>query len=303
MDAPVTQSADTVTNFAQQGAAAATTVQATVTSFADYLLTYLLALAAVGALAMALIELWKKLRDTRTRYHVRAVTQWMVSMPDSTPDKRTAAKDMPPKPSAQAAYKELIHLTTGVSMDKAGSASASLIDQSGKLGGWNWLKDRPEFALYALELEKMMGHIQDAADIALSNPKLYSNLYFFMTDGADVDDVKEWYKSADAVPTGNKINRAKAKERAGLFSRLQQVTKRKLDAFQLYTSYRWGNRNILAANIVGIVVLFAVFVWLEFTNRVQMSYALIIPLSLLGGILSPVAKDIVVALRKVREDG
>lgn len=302
MDAPVTQSADTATNIAQQGAAAATNVQATVTSFADYLLTYLLALAAVGALAMALIELWKKLRDTRTRYHVRAVTEWMESIPNPAHDKRTAAKDMPHKPSAQAAYKELIHLTTGVSMDKAGSASASLIHRSGKLGGWNWLKDRPEFALYALELEKMMGHIQDAADIALSNPKLYSNLYFFMTDGADGDDIKEWYKSADAVPAGDKINRAKAKERAGLFSRLQQVTKRKLDAFQLYTSYRWGNRNILAANIVGIVVLFAVFVWLEFTNQVQLSYALIVPLSLLGGILSPVAKDIVVALRKVRQD-
>jgi len=50
-------------------------------------------------------------------------------------------------------------------------------------------------------------------------------------------------------------------------------------------------------------VLSAVFFWLEFMNKVQLSYVLIIPLSLLGGILSPVAKDIVVALRKVRQDG
>ena len=52
-------------------------VQLSVETFADFLLKYFVALAAVGALAMALIELWKKVRNSQMRYHACMVTAWL----------------------------------------------------------------------------------------------------------------------------------------------------------------------------------------------------------------------------------
>jgi hypothetical protein len=294
-----------LTEATRQGAAGASQVQAAVGQFADYLLTYFLALAAVGALAMALIELWKKLRDTRTRFHARSVTAWLQATLDETLRRQAGSirKGKLPPLSGRRAYEELIQLTTGVALPAAGRVATSLNERRGRLEGWRWLDDRPEFALFALELGKMMGHVQDAADIALNNPARYPNLYLFMTNGADPDDVADWYVQAETMLSGRTLDRARVKERAGLFARLQQVTRRKLDAFQLYTGYRWANRNILAANIVGIVVLFGVLTWVNRAEGLGMRAEVVVLLSLLGGILSPLAKDIVTALEKVRKGG
>ena len=46
--------------------------------FTDYILDYAIALAAVGALAMALIEAAKKLLDSRTKFHAKRWTSWML---------------------------------------------------------------------------------------------------------------------------------------------------------------------------------------------------------------------------------
>src|SRR5437868_5794219 len=56
---------------------AAMQVRHAVDVFASNLLDYALALAAVGALAMALIELFKKLLDSRTKFHAKRWTAWM----------------------------------------------------------------------------------------------------------------------------------------------------------------------------------------------------------------------------------
>lgn len=305
MDAIAASATPLLTEAAHQGAAGASAVQAAVGQFADYLLTYFLALAAVGALAMALIELWKKLRDTRTRFHARAVTAWLQATADEALRRQAASirKRKLPGLSGRRAYEELIHLTTGVALPAAGRVATSLNERRGRLEGWKWLDDRPEFALFALELGKMMGHVQDAADIALNHPARYPNLYLFVTDGADPEDVADWYAQAEAVVSGRTVNRARVKERAGLFARLQQVTRRKLDAFQLYTGHRWANQNIFAANVVGILVLAGVLTWVNGAEGLGLRVEVVVLLSLLGGILSPLAKDIVTALEKVRKGG
>ena len=86
--------------------------------------------------------------------------------------------------------------------------------------------------------------------------------------------------------------------------------KGKLDGFQLYTSDSWANWNQLAANITGIAVMLVSlmfarwaaeggghFTWAALSNSFSLS---MIPISLVGGILSPVAKDLVTALQKVK---
>lgn len=288
------------------------TVQKTVETFADFLLKYFVALAAVGALSMAMIELWKKLRDSRTRFHAKAVSAWMNASPDAF---RTAQRlDISPREEASPnhAYRELIHLTTGTGMDAAFDTSRTLLDRRGDLGGtWRFAR-KPEHALFALELDRMLGHIQDAADIALSNPKRYTNLYLFMTYGADPQDVGDWYLQADTLPRvmdAESVDRDEAKRRADLYARLHQVAKRKLDAFQLFEGDKWVNWNQLSANIVGMLVLFVTLLWVQLTGPSGAQglslggIAGIVIASLLGGMLAPIAKDVVVALRKVRQGG
>lgn len=285
------------------------TVQKTVETFADFLLKYFVALAAVGALSMAMIELWKKLRDSRTRFHAKAVSAWMNASPDAFESARKLNLSSRGEASSKQAYCELIHLTTGTGMDAAFDKSRTLLDRRGDLGGTWRFERKPEHALFALELDRMLGHIQDAADIALSNPKRYTNLYVFMTHGADPNDVGDWYRQADTLPRimdTESVDRDEAKRRADLYARLHQVAKRKLDAFQLFEGDKWVNWNQLSANVVGMLVLFVTLLWVQLSGPSGgqgLSLGGIVIASLLGGMLAPIAKDVVVALRKVRQGG
>lgn len=288
-----------------------TAIQASVEAFADFLLKYFVALAAVGALAMAAIELWKKLTDSRTRFHARAVCRWIKGAPEAF----GAAAGLPPelatKVSEQAAYRELIHLTTGSGLPAESERVGGLLARDGEMAGIWRFERHAELALYGLELGQMMGHLQDAADIALNNPTRYPSLYLFFTCGASPDDVRAWFAQADlppkvAGPEG--LSRSEAKARADLYARLRQVVKRKLDAFQLFQGDIWVNRNQLAANLVGALVLFAALLWVHYGPGSQTplrggDLALYLVISLLGGILAPIAKDLVVVLRKVRQGG
>jgi len=287
------------------------TIQATVESFADFLLKYFVALAAVGALSMAMIELWKKLRDSRTRFHAKAVGHWVRASPDAFSPALFGPPGLPDygPTSPQAAYRELIHLTTGTALETDVETSRSLLDRH-EDSGQAWLFERkPEHALFALDLDRMLGHIQDAADIALGNPRRYSSLYVFMTSGADPQDVRDWYFQADVLPAQMdvaNVDRIEAKRRADLYARLHQVIKRKLDAFQLFEGDRWVSWNQFSANIVGAVVLFFTLLWVQWTapsGTQGIGLVGIAVASLLGGVLAPIAKDIVVALRKVRQGG
>src|SRR4051794_13935187 len=132
-------------------------VAAAVNLFAEYLLRYAIALAGVGALAMALIEAWKKLFDTRTKYHMRAVLAWFGD--------------------AHGAYSELIHLTTGTL-----PSSENIHDRHKAFSVKR--KSLPadfQLSLFTLELERMMGHIQDAATMALRDWRTFPQLFAFLT--------------------------------------------------------------------------------------------------------------------------
>jgi hypothetical protein len=273
-----------------------------VNQFAEFLLRYLGALAAIGALSMALIEAGKKLLDSRTKFQALRWTKWMLR----TPLERSVADG--PAPTHERAMTELIQLCTGVTAGEAASAAKALLDRGGHLPLTHAFHPEPAHALFALDLSRMMGSIQDAADIALSSPSEYPDLFQLMTVGAKPDDVSRWYAEgtsalvsiADLNPTPEQ--RLAVKEHAERFARLRQIVKRKLDGFQLYTGDRWGSWNQSMANAVGIVTMFIVLVWLQRNSAVaSISIPALIVFSLLGGILSPVAKDLVTALKRVKD--
>ncbi|MDH3459676.1 MAG: hypothetical protein OEM00_01600, partial [Burkholderiaceae bacterium] len=196
-------------------------------------------------------------------------------------------------------YRQLVLLTTGQDLDARYALDRIRGDRFELL---------PSNALFALELERMLGQMQEAADIALSNPTVYPQLYRFLTQGASEDDISSWQQESTRVPEEDSGNRQAMKERVDAFSRLSKLVKRRLDSLQITMKYQWARRNQAWSIALGGALLFVSLAYIEISAS---AWALINPLtwlrifvaSLVGGILAPVAKDLVVALKKVRQGG
>jgi hypothetical protein len=304
---------------AATAAAAPTDVGGAVTLLTNFLLKYITPLAAVGALSMALIELGKKLLDSRTKFQTLRWITWMQQTGGQGANHQP--NGVAPVIAAQRsgeierALTQLLQLCTGVSIVEAEDAARALIASGGKLPLLYAWSRSPAHSVFALDLSRMMGSIQEAADIALASPGPYESLFRFMTLGSDPTDVTNWLKkgpaaalNVDGLPDADQ--KRVIREQAERFARLRQIVKRKLDGFQLYTGDRWGTWNQFAANIVGFIVMFSSLLYLNWVARnvslnapelLSSFTPTIIPISLLGGILSPVAKDLVNALKSVTD--
>src|SRR5256714_4324150 len=291
--------------LALQSAAPSTpeAVVSTVNRFTEFLLAYVGALAAVGALSMAIIEAAKKLLDSRTRFQALRWTQWV----ERTPMVLTGARGDESAVRLQA-YSELLQLCTGIPEVEAEASASRLLAEDGHLPLHHaFIRTRfPAHAMFALELERMMGSIQEAADVALASPQQNLPLYLLMTTGADPNDIRLWSEegpeSLVTIVEPSPEQRQQIKEHADRFARLRQVVKRRLDGFQVYASDRWASWNQLCANGVGIVTLFVILVWIKTRpGAASPGYLNLAILSLFGGILSPVAKDLVSALKRVKD--
>lgn len=279
-------------------------------SMSEFVLRYAIALAAAGTLTMALLEASKRLFKSREKYNERVLRNWIADTACRYASKKIklAVKEEPA--FRDRVYRQLLHLTTGE--DRNDPAIALRQDMMGKvMAHVPWFRLRTWNALFTLDLERMMGQIQNAADVALANPEIYPELYLFLTTGADKDDVESWPELSQTMQAKPQV----AKDRASVYSRLQQVVRRRLDAFQLTTAYRWEHRYQRRSVVLGAVLLFASLVHLRWgmenilqdgmammwkSSEDARSFVRILLASLIGGIAAPTARDMVVALKKVR---
>jgi len=149
----------------------------------------------------------------------------------------------------------------------------------------------------------MMGQIQDAADTALSNPSVYPEVYLFLTAGAASTDITSWYQWAQELPVSTSIDAALAKRQADTYARLRQFIRRRLDAIQLTAAYRWQTGNQVASILLGAALLCGSLLSLaggKLPTNLPGGWLGLLVVSLLGGVLAPVAKDLVMALKKAR---
>jgi hypothetical protein len=269
------------------------------TTFADFLMTYFATLAAVGAFTMALIETYKKLTDSRTKFHFNFVKKFI----NEDEEARNTSQEINENPEIQKlhsdrslesilysdSFSELIHLVSGVELKKAQSLTAY---EKGNL-----------LAIFSLESENMMGKIQDAVDAAIDNPERHPNLFIFSTSGSNTDDAIEWIKLAntpilpDASPQNVQI-------RSALYTRLHQLAKRKLDRLQLQLTTRYTNLNQSYAIFLGGFILFVTLMWINRKFVMEpLNVGIIFVASTVGGILSPIAKDMISWLQKVKSRG
>lgn len=226
---------------------------------------YALILAAVGTLTMALLELLKSVADARMRFNSWRIRKWLPA----------------------DALDELQLLATG-SAEPRKPRRAIQGFVTGEILRTDVLYDQP--------VEKMMGQIQAAANMALDFPHLYSELYQFLANplaaSEQSDDAKQWLAYAQAVAENTQQSGDVARAATQARARIGNIVARKLDAFQTETQYLWAEYNQRAA-----VVCAGAFLCYLLVGVVHMENTLkVIALSVFGGLVAPFAKDVVSAL-------
>ena len=295
----------------------------------DAVKAYLIPLAASSALTVALLEAFKKLFSIRGRFHRAAVIQWLSQKETAVPKAlqgalspalralhgngnygvRAELEVSSPKSSKEPyspdrAYAEFFHLTSGQSEPTELKPRADWFH-------WRGI-DR---AVFELEIARMMSQIQDAADATLNNPAMYQHLYLFFTRGSSPEDVEAW---SDYMSSG--MAAEPDKKQAERYGRIRLLVRRQLDAFQGVTSSRWDELNQFWAIVVGAVILLIAQLmtadptapglsgplvsiamgWHAAWQGEHPSITAILLRSLLGGVLAPVAKDILNAIANIR---
>lgn len=260
-----------------------------------FILPYAVALAALGVLTVALLEAWKKVFATLPRFHRKAVGRWLVNEappPSGVMQLRStlaaghyglSQRNVAAGYDARKAYAQLLHLTTGVPLQADGIDP----DTEG-----NSMARNVTFALFELEVSRMMAQIQEAADAALNNPERFGDWFAFVTRGCNASDVADWR----TVLAGGVIDPAIRDKGAAAYGRIRLLVRRQLDGFQTVTAYRWREWNQWWAWLVGALLMMAA----QLSQTPGGNWLLMVLASLAGGILAPVAKDVVDALGKIK---
>lgn len=287
-----------------------------------FITRYAITLAALGVLTVALIEAYKKLFSTLPKFHQSALQRWLeqqearppmsdaVLQPDLKKgghygvagDTRATAIDDKRGPPYEwrRAYDELLHLSTGL---KLGSF---LGESAAKDGGNIGFSRNVSFALFELELSRMMAQVQEAADACLNSPRRYAHWFQFVTRGCDAKDVQRWIESfgGDAPPTDDqRLTQAEREQMAELYGRIRLLVRRQLDSFQTITAYRWREWNQFWSWAVGGALLMVVQVFQFGGPTSVVDFVKMFAIALLGGILAPVAKDLMDALASFKARG
>jgi hypothetical protein len=271
------------------------------------LLFYAGVLAAVGTLSMALLEIFKDVFRLRMRYNRWALETWTAD-------------------SRRNIWLWLLSLLTPSKGSRRRVEENPILQQLLYLavGG----HDDPN-ALYDQPVEKMMGQIQAAANVAIDYPKLYGSVYDFLASkelmyksGSDDPSTKtligsllpptkvtravsndgiNWKDNHENVhsiragrhPAGENLTLAEketAQAAADARARLNHFVSRKLDAFQNETGYFWDRLNHWGATLIGMIILLNA---MTASDSHWWQSALI---ALPAGVIAPFAKQFAVSL-------
>ena len=110
---------------------------------------------------MAAIEFAKKIFDWRTRFHARRVLGFINATSTERNEKARALGAAEGSP-AESVLTELLQLGTGVGASESSDKAKLLVAQAGRIPLFHAGRRDPAYAMFALELERMMGAMQEA---------------------------------------------------------------------------------------------------------------------------------------------
>jgi len=177
-----------------------------------------------------------------------------------------------------------------------------------------------EKVLFDQPIDRMLGQIQAAANLALEFPDRYPHAYAFFTN-EDLEikkvnlaakmppDSQVWADFATSAGRagfaggkGKRVqlvdeNAARAAQQAR--ARLGNLVARRLDAFQNRTQYLWARGNQTASIAAGAVLTAYALTRTGAVSGID-NIVVLLCLSLLAGMLAPFAKDVVSAISGIR---
>ena len=250
-------------------------VERALKGFVDFLLPAAIALAGVGVLVMAIIQLLKDLAPSRRWYqsvwfgwYLRQVVADVVKEPVtlSSDDKRL--------------YPEQLRCRI-IRLAAAGDAKA----------------------LFALPVEKFVGQLGAAAQTVLDDPGGDNEgLFLVLAKDARDDDVKRVLGKLEGVDSESVEDRRKnlTEARSRLFNQIQRT----LDAIQIAMGASWTRALKWTAFALGFAfILTGVKNFVPGAIQGPKGWMIWGVLSAVGGFVAPVARDLVAALQSIRNVG
>lgn len=228
------------------------------------------ALAAVGVISMAFLQTVKDMLPVRRWFQAAWVRGWLRDQATQAPPITTAIAV-----NADAAEADLFRLAT------SGDRSA----------------------LYDLAIEQVTGKMNAAAQMVLDFPWRHEHLFCCLAAQADVGDLRRLLDARP--PEGGPRRELSAEDRSALIDARNRVThqvQRSLDSLMISAGFRWKLYLQIAS-----IVLSALIVWIGLMLFVRepievfvRHLPLYVVITVFGGFLAPVARDLVAALQHLR---
>jgi hypothetical protein len=260
--------------------------------------TYLLTVAGLGTLTMAILQAVKDMTPARSWFQRWCMRTWMLqqarfaiyksvsNQPEVDNDETTGPRakndetkqDLAAQSLADTAKRQLLLLATN------GDASA----------------------FFDLEIEKLCGQWNTALQIVIDYPKYYPELFNCMAALATRKDCKNLLKPnvpPQTYPeTEHHHDEAEQARRVGLRQafldsriRVMHQIQRAVDSFQITTSFRWKWHLQLASFVVSVGLAMAAEIMLKADT-----YRVAFVSSLIAGFLAPIARDLLAAVQQLR---
>lgn len=235
-------------------------------SIYDHSWQFLVAITAIGTIAMAILQTAKDMIPLRNWFQQRFLNKWLGDCAAKAP-KLNAPYDT--APDASQAGRDLVTLAT------AGDADA----------------------FYDLPIEKLCGQAAAAAQAVLDYPSLHPDLLRCLASRATDTDLQ-----IVLAPPAGTTPQAAAEARG----RVIHQTLRALDGMQISCAYKWQRTMQLSAFAISFLLTeVALLLYMRHANAAWSltdgrSFAKVIFVSLAAGFLAPFANDLKAAAQKLK---
>ncbi len=242
-------------------------------AFSTHAIHYFIAVAAVGTLAMAVVQALKDLTPLRARFQRAAFVAWLHR------NRRwsTILRYFRRPPTESHVEREIIRLATCGDRD----------------------------AFFDLEIEKLCGQLSSAASIVVDFPEQNSEVMETLAAAARGDDVEHVRKvasySRSAFQTLKDRDPQQYDSAVNARARLMHQIQRNIDAFQIGTGFRWKMvLQLLAASISYLIVMIGI--GMQTPQGLERVWIIIkaVPFAILAAVVAPIARDLLAVVTQAR---
>lgn len=240
---------------------------------ATFVYPAILALTAIGTLAMAVIQTLKDMLPLRQLFQKRFVTNWLELRAEQAP-----VLDTKKKPDPARAQADLVRMATS---------------QDSK-------------ALYDLPIEQLCGQANAALQVSLDYPWDHKDLIWCFAFPAEAQDLNVLLHP----PTSSlrkKLAEISEEERkfvdtySAARNRVAHQVQRSIDALQVAAGFRWKFYLQLASIILCVVLSLVGLSEYSATQHMPLKIPAALAMGVLSGFLAPVARDLVAAVQQLRK--